>query len=242
MTPTLPALELQYRRNSQVLPTVDVQLGELYRFSRTAGEYSPLLRDWYLASDASLEDALRYKAFDSTGPTAAALAVITTKTKGEDDLRSMSLWNGEEDDRNAASLSSRCNVIGRPDTFSFSLTLKPQVDDWNIGVQWLLAALEIWPAKFATFGPFWYAEKKVFPDRPGASWMLYLPHVITPQQLPEARKLVPVLGADKKQTGTIIVSVTDKPFSMDSPEHVKVANDIEVRLVDQDLLPRYADL
>jgi hypothetical protein len=53
---------------------------------------------------------------------------------------------------------------------------------------------------------------------------------------------VPVLGADKKQTGTIIVSVTDEPFSDQKPEHVKIANAIEIRLVDQDLLPRFADL
>lgn len=242
MTPTLPALELQFRRDNPVLPTVDAQLSELFRFSRTVGEHSPLLRSWYLASDSSIEDALRYQAFDSAGPTTAAVAVVSTKTKGEHDLRSVSLWNGEEDDRKAASLSSRANVIGRPDSIAFSLTLQPEVTDWNVAAEWLRAALAIWPAKFATFGPFWYAEKKVFPDRPGASWMLYLPRVITSQQVPEARRLVPIFGADKKQTGTIILSVTDEPFSIDSPEHVKVANDIEVRLVDQDLLPRYADL
>nr|WP_230626593.1 Imm52 family immunity protein [Ralstonia solanacearum] len=36
--------------------------------------------------------------------------------------------------------------------------------------------------------------------------------------------------------------VADEPFSSDNPEHVKIANKIEVRLVDHDLLPRYADL
>lgn len=45
-----------------------------------------------------------------------------------------------------------------------------------------------------------------------------------------------------KQTGSIIVSVTDSPFSDENPEQVKIANAIEVGLVDQDLLPRYADL
>jgi hypothetical protein len=46
----------------------------------------------------------------------------------------------------------------------------------------------------------------------------------------------------KKQLGTIIVSVTDRPFSIENPAHLKIANDIEVRLIDQDLLPRYVDL
>ncbi|MEG0886526.1 MAG: Imm52 family immunity protein, partial [Janthinobacterium sp.] len=38
-----------------------------------------------------------------------------------------------------------------------------------------------------------------------------------------------------------IVSVTDVPFSDENPEHVKIANAIEIRLVDQDLLPPFAD-
>jgi hypothetical protein len=62
------------------------------------------------------------------------------------------------------------------------------------------------------------------------------------QQVPEARALIPVPEAGKKQTGTIIVSVKDAVFSADNPEHVEIANRIEIRLVDLDLLPRYTDL
>ncbi|QBL81418.1 immunity 52 family protein [Burkholderia pseudomallei] len=80
-----------------------------------------------------------------------------------------------------------------------------------------------------------------FDDKPGVGWMLYLPKVITQQQVPEARALIPV-PAKGKQTGTIIVSVTDAPFSVDNPEHVAIANRIEIRLVDQDLLPAYVDI
>lgn len=76
--------------------------------------------------------------------------------------------------------------------------------------------------------------------------MLYLPRLLTVQQVPEARALVPVMGKDEKgkdkQIGTIIVSITDAAFSDENPEHVKIANAIEIRLVDQDLLPRYADI
>lgn len=76
--------------------------------------------------------------------------------------------------------------------------------------------------------------------------MLYLPGVLTIQQVPEARALVPVMGEDEKgkemQLGTILVSVTDEPFSEENPEHVKIANAMEIRLVDQDLLPRFVDL
>jgi hypothetical protein len=46
----------------------------------------------------------------------------------------------------------------------------------------------------------------------------------------------------RQAVGTIIVSVTDEPFSDENPEHVKIANAIEIRLVDQDLLPLFTDL
>ena len=76
--------------------------------------------------------------------------------------------------------------------------------------------------------------------------MLYLPRVLTVQQVPEARALIPVMEKDEqgkdKQIGTIIVSVTDELFSDENPEHVKIANAIEIRLVDQDLLPRHVDI
>ncbi len=72
--------------------------------------------------------------------------------------------------------------------------------------------------------------------------MMFLPRVLTSRQVPEARALVPVPGAGEEQIGTIIVSVTDAPFSDGNPDYVKIFNAIEIRLVDQDLLPRYVDL
>lgn len=246
MKPSLPTLELQYRRTSNVLPSVEVQMDELFRFSRAISSFSPLLQRWFLTSSNSKEEALLYEAFNDGGPTTAALAVLREKNKGVDDIRSVSLWNGADQEREAASLSSRCNVLGRPDAFEFGLKVRPEVYDWRIGAEWIEAAVRIWPPLFATFAPFWHSEKRVFKDRPGVGWMLYLPRVLTAQQVPEARALVPVMGKNAKgkdeQRGTIIVSVTDEPFSDENPDHVRIANAIEIRLVDQDLLPRYADL
>lgn len=99
---------------------------------------------------------------------------------------------------------------------------------------------------YITVARYQYFQKQVFQDRPGVGWMLYLPRALTVQQVPQARALVRVMGKDKKgkdkQIGTIIVSVTDAPFSDENPEHVKIANAIEIRLVDQDLIPRFSDL
>jgi hypothetical protein len=43
---------------------------------------------------------------------------------------------------------------------------------------------------------------------------------------------------DGKQRGTIIVSVADDVFSVGNEDHVRIAAAIEVRLADQELLPR----
>jgi hypothetical protein len=71
--------------------------------------------------------------------------------------------------------------------------------------------------------------------------MLYLPFTINGQQLPEAAEIIPVMDEKgKKQRGSLIVTVTEI-FDTKNREHVKRANAVETRLVDQDLLPRMSD-
>ena len=242
MTAQLLTLDVQFRRKLDKLIPVELQFAELHQLATWIGPWSPLLQHWYLSSSKSKTDALQYEAFDSKGPTTAALAVVKEKTKAVTDIRSISLWNGADSDDEAAGMSSQNNVLGRPDSIMFRMAVEPRVSDWKQGAELLRSAATLWPALFATFSPFWYAEKKVFKDRPGVGWMIYLPGVLTQQQIPEARALVPVVGGGKKQIGPSIVSVVDEPFSIENAAHLKIANDIEVRLVDQDLLPRYADL
>lgn len=118
--------------------------------------------------------------------------------------------------------------------------------DWQVAAKLASKAAAMWFPVTLTLDTAGYFDKKVFKDRPGVGWMLYLPRVLTAREVPEAPALLPVMDKDEKgkekQIGTIIVSVTDAPFSDENPEHVKIANAIEIRLVDQDLLPRYADL
>lgn len=246
MRPVLPTLELQYRRSVNALPTVDEQMNELFQFSRVIAPYSAHLQRWFLTSDKNREEALRYEAFDASGPLAASVDVIRKEGRRVSDLRSISLWNGAQAKGDTAHILSRCNTLDRPDVFEFGLKLCPEVNDWRIGVEWIKAAVRIWPALFATFAPYWYSETRIFKDRPGVGWMLYLPTALTIQQVPEARALVPVMGEDSMnfpvQIGTIVVSLTEGPFDDTNPEHARVANAIEIRLVDQDLLPTYAEL
>jgi len=199
--------------------------------------------NWRLTAD-SLEEANLYPAFDENGePSTAALAVLTTRAGGKKRGAShAAIWNAAEGNDSAVISCHVSDAKALPDrvTLDIDAPLCPQtVDDMTAIVQ---AVVSGFASLVVEVAPKEYFEQRVFDDKPGVGWMLYLPKVITVQQVPEARALIPVTEAGKKQIGTIIVSVTDAIFSTDNPEHIEVANRIEIRLVDQDLLPSYADI
>ncbi|NRR29039.1 immunity 52 family protein [Oxalobacteraceae bacterium] len=215
-------------------------LDELHTFSKVLAVVSLKLTGWLLKGK-SKKEAFLYDVFDANGPTSAAAAVLTEKLKNDIDPRIVSMWNGHDDDGDGAAIK----YIGRlpPEACLMTLNMESEAftGDWKAAAELVTKAVLLWHASVVTVETSGYFDHRVFKDRPGVGWMLYLPKVLTVQQVPEARALIPVLGSDKKQVGTIIVSITDAPFSDQNPEHVKIANAIEVRLVDQDLLPRYAD-
>ncbi|AIO64817.1 immunity 32 family protein [Burkholderia oklahomensis] len=199
--------------------------------------------NWCLTGD-TLEEASSYPAFESDGaPSTPALAVLTERGRGnKHGVSHAAIWNVATSAEEGASIS--CHVSDAkvvPDTLSVSLRVPAcyaTADDFADVIKAIVAAFNPLVVEASPQG---YFDKQVFDDKPGVGWMLYLPKVITQQQVPEARALIPV-PAKGKQTGTIIVSVTDAPFSVDNPEHVATANRIEIRLVDQDLLPAYVDI
>lgn len=203
-------------------------------------------KEWFLMGDTE-EESFLYPAFDASGQlTTAAEAVLETQFKGKKS-RYFGVWNGKLEEGDGASIVFKFRENDWP---ASSLEIDHQSGLQRLGIDRIKELLLIIAGAlrpiFITVARNQYSDKQVFQDRPGVGWMLYLPHVLTVRQLPEARALVPVMGQDEKgqdkQIGTIIVSVIDEPFSDENPEHVKIANAIEIRLVDQDLLPRYADL
>lgn len=220
--------------------SVPAMLAQLQRFTVALERLSPSLRDWLLAGNTK-EEALLYEVFRDGQPTTAAIAVLETELKGQVDPRIVSIWNGLERHEGASlqyfgrpeGLPSLITFVGRPKSFS---------SDWQAIAEAVKAAVTIWKPDYVAVESNGYYEHRTFKDRPGVGWMLYLPHALTVQQVPEARALVAVMGKDgegrERQVGTIVVSVTDASFSDENPEHVKIANAIEIRLVDQDLLPR----
>lgn len=223
---------------------VSTMLTELHSIRQELKACSPLLDEWLLKGNTK-DEAYRYAVFDAAGPTTAAIAVLTESPKTTVDPKIVSMWNGKEGPEGAS-----LQYVGRvaPETSMIVLRAKPAA--FSMSAEPVLNLVRRVAALFApsvlSVETASYFDKKIFKDRPGVGWMLYLPRVLTVQQVPEARALVPVVGKDQKsndkQVGTIVVSVTDEPFSNENPEHVKIANAIEIRLVDQDLLPRYTDL
>lgn len=223
---------------------VPAMLTELHSIRQELKACSPMLDEWLLKGNTK-DEAYRYEVFDTAGPTTAAIAVLTESLKAAVDPKIVSMWNGREGPEGAS-----LQYVGRiaPETSMIVLRAKPAAFSTTVEpvLTTILKTAGLFAPAVVSVETTSYFDKKVFKDRPGVGWMLYLPRVLTIQQVPEARALVPVMGKDEKgkdkQIGTIIVSVTDEPFSDENPEHVKIANAIEIRLVDQDLLPRFADL
>jgi hypothetical protein len=224
--------------------SASAMLYELQRFISKIEGSSPNLRDWWLGGDTK-QEALLHEVFKDGRLTDSALSAVGERLEGKSDPRIITIWNGKEKHEGAS-----IRFIGRPPEYASLITLvgrpKSFLSNYHAIADLMRTSIAIWPPDFISVESNGYFERKIFKDRPGVGWMLYLPRTLTVQQVPEARALVPVMVEDDRkiphQIGTIIVSVTDEAFSDENPEHVRIANAIEIRLVDQDLLPRYADL
>jgi hypothetical protein len=247
--PTLQhVLELRFKTSGKDASSLEYHLRRVQQMLHLLAMPDPLLTDTeWLVATGERDSSYLYPVFDATGPTKAALAVLTQSTSRSDVVKSFSLWNGQEEKVKGASLSC---IYGRKDGVASSVELsvkaprgESRFGTWEQAAATLGAACRIFEPVYGSLSTMYYDG--VFRDRPGVGWMLYLPRLLTVQQVPEARALVPVKVKDDKgkeaQLGTIVVS-TDEPFTEETPEHVKAAHSIEIRLVDQDLVPRYTDL
>ncbi|ASL42526.1 hypothetical protein bAD24_I03485 [Burkholderia sp. AD24] len=207
-----------------------------------AQKHGELQKNRWRMKRHSQTEAKLYSEFDEGGASPAALAVLKEEFRNSPNRTYVSIWDGS--DAAASGISMVCHV-GRPG--ALNLFVVEMLGEYALAELTNVASIvtrtvQKFNPAYVAVSPTGYFEKRVFDDKPGVGWMLYLPKIITAQQVPEARALISVHAAGKQQTGTIIVSVTDTVFSTNNPEHIEIANRIEIRLVDQDLLPRYVDL
>ena len=232
---------LTFQHQGATLPSPHEHLGALWRIAKLFEPYGLPIENWYPPA-ATRKKSLAHAAFDQNGPTPAALELLRLRDDSAktSTYRRTGVWSGSEKGRGGSfSVSFSCDPCNRTSLLYLQFDEVDALNDGRAMRKFILGLLAIWPAaSYIKVGPLiYYTTHQVFPKRPGAGWMLYLPESVTREQLPEAAELIPVIEGGT-QNGTIIVSVIDGPFSIDNPEHIKIANAIEVRLADQDLLPR----
>lgn len=223
-------------RTGAVLPTIESQYHDLWRFAKHLQTEGLPLDSWFPPA-ATEEASLANKAFTDTGPSTAALAMANADADNHaTDLRSLGVWNGKE--RPGGAAYTLMYKTGRfPSNLDFTCKDIAEFRDHRTVMRIVQSVVSMWNPMLVQVGPGKYFGKKVFPDRPPAGWMIYLPFPIRAEQVPEAAQVVPLIDTQgKRQAGTLLVTVTE-PFDVDNPEHVRRANAIETRLVDQDLLP-----
>jgi Immunity protein 52 len=232
----------QYPKDAP-LPSVEFQLDRIYDFYKTIIEIAPELKvDWYLGQRTRKATFLN-GAFDENGATTAIIAIAKNQTKKDTLVRYLGLWNGKDDTGGATIVNNYGSVSSVSGTDFTCGSITPFKDYKNV-VKVIEKMIAIWnPVVVQVEVASNPRYQKAFTTRPGVNWMLYLPRVITAQQVPEARALVPIMDSTdkKKQKGTVIVSVTDGYFDASKPELVEIVDSIDRRMVDQDLLPLYAD-
>jgi hypothetical protein len=208
----------------------------LRRFAELLTEVGFPIENWFIPGDSEANSRI-HAAFTSSDPTDAALEWSKNRSQNSDARSFVAVWNGIQGDGGAAFNTSY--ALNEPCLTHFQSRGVASLAHYATIANLLQRVLQIWPAQAIQVAPTKY--ESVFPDRLSVGWMVYLPHTLTAAQVPEARAVIPVMRDDKQQ-GTIIVSVTDEVFDVNNRDHLKVANDIEIRLADQDLLPRFVDL
>lgn len=234
--PAVLSFKIYFKHNPKNETTTDQELDKLINIINKLKSLDSIgMSEWFMRGK-TLKDAYLYELKDEPISLRAALKEKNRKEKG---VISISLWNGIEGDMGASisynlftdglSLSDYVISIG-------DYTGQSRLGTWQNIADLVQLLVNIWRPSAIYVGPF-YDEAKVFPDKIGVGNMLYLPRVISQSEVPEAHAVVPV-----KDLGTILVSATDAPFSEHNKEHVRISNSIEIRLANNDWLPKYSEL
>ncbi|QDD65527.1 hypothetical protein EJD96_15850 [Herbaspirillum seropedicae] len=224
--------------------TLEARMGKVRELLLTLGKYDSLLmpKEWMVAT-GDQDGSFRYPAFDGDIPSRAMLAYYTElfRKEGPDSPRLVALWNGQLQHGVGADCSLQFNSgPGQCEKISIGIDDISKWQDWSAMLDVVKTSVRLYAPRTLFVQPNVY--QPVFFDKPSVGWMLYLPRSLSHSQVPEARRLEPVLDNDGKQIGTVVISVDDAIFDVGNSQHVKIANDIEIRLADQDLLPRFPTL
>jgi hypothetical protein len=183
-------------------PTCEEQLGCLWQFAKTLQRFGMPIENWHPPA-ATPKEALAHIAFDQNGPTTSLAYQLQNARKQNPQCPSFGVWNGADDQRSAV-FTPKYDA-----TALFMMTCRSkgfeELPGYDTVADLVEGALAIWPGTGVEAGPSrYFSQKKVFPDRPGVGWMLYLPRRIEINQVPDAHMLRHVQDCNGRE-GTIIV-------------------------------------
>jgi hypothetical protein len=235
------SINFNFRANSDNIDFDNI----VKQFEYLSKEFDSLLSthlEWY-ETGYSRKKALEHVAFYKNGITEATYQKWLKRYKKDSPLFVESIWDGN-DDSCSNSISYRKMFFDEKNRVVVNAELNTQYD--NLELSRVLRMVTNLANKFKCSHisleskGYTFHNKNVFPDRLSVGWMLYVPHIIMPNLITEAAKVVTVMDGDK-QKGTIIVS-TEEIFDGNNKEHIGRANDIEIKLLDLGLLPLMTEL
>ncbi|KZP73763.1 hypothetical protein A3460_02600 [Enterobacter roggenkampii] len=235
------SINLDYRIDADDIEFDDI-VGHFNYLSSEFGSLLSIRPDWY-ETGYSRKQALEHVAFNKNGITEDTYQKWLKRYVKDAPLFVESVWDGKDDDcssgisyrkmffdeKNRVVVNSELNIP------SNELTVSKIFDSiTNIANEFKCSHISLETNGYTLHG------RNVFPDRLSSGWMLYIPHVVLPELIPEAARVIPVMDGNK-QKGTIVVS-TEKIFDGNNKEHIGKANDIEIKLLDLGFLPLITEL
>ena len=227
-------------RTGTTLPSIEEQYTALWEMAKFLDTLGIATTEWFPPADTEANSLLN-PAFNKAGPSSAAIAMAKADIDNlAHDLRTLGVWNGKEDEGGMV-YTTTYNTGPIPSFLSFNAEeVKPLLDYRNL-INLVRFVVDKWSPMLIQVTPDEYDSLSVFKDRPGAGWMLYLPFIINSQQIPEATEVIKIMDEKGKQQRGSLIITTAEVFDTKNKEHIKRANAIETRLVDQDLLPTMSE-
>lgn len=198
-------------RTGEILPTIEQQYHDLWRLALELDALGVPIEDWCPPSNTP-ENSRLNSAFNANGPTTAALALAHAgKSNRAKDLRTLGVWNGEEDE-GGITYTTTYNTGRIPANLLLSQENVPAFKSYQNVTRVVRAMVLIWNPMLVKVTPWGYDKHQIFKDRPPVGWMIYLPFEVTSMQVPEAAQLVHIENRQKKRDhGTLIISTTEVP-------------------------------
>jgi hypothetical protein len=223
-------------------PDVELCLDELFYISRLIDSLLKTKKRWY-EKGYSRKQALEHIVFNHDKAESDVIERWRKQIKKDFPLIIEGVWDGEVESRICSINYIKKHIENLKKTnLDVSITCdEGEINGTNVVefITSLVCNKKYVYASINTNG-YWNNSNNVFPDRIPVGWMIYVPHIIMPNLITEAAKVVPVMDGDK-QKGTIIVS-TEEIFDGNNKEHIGRANDIEIKLLDLGLLPLMTEL